>query len=152
MSHDHTRTTEEGDEERTRKERSEARAAERSRRYIRGVARTARVWSINHGVFPATGGHRGRWRGHIIGRIVPVCWSAGRHGHLSCRDRPAIDGSPRFELTPVKSRVARRHGKSCRAPLIDTGYYFPLVTRPPVLPTVSRIKARSGGSTRSDES
>lgn len=43
-----------------------------------GEARTARVWSINHGVFPATGGHRGRWRGHIIGRIVPVCWSAGR--------------------------------------------------------------------------
>ena len=118
-----------------------------------------RVWSINHGVFPATGGHRGRWRGHIIGRIVPVCWSGGRHGHLSCRDRPAIDGSPRFELTPVKSRVARCHGKSCRAPLIDTGYYFPLVTRSPPSPLspcftscFARIKARSGGSTRSDES
>lgn len=26
---------------------------------------------------PATGGHWGRWRPHIIGRIVPVCWSTG---------------------------------------------------------------------------
>lgn len=52
------------------------------------------------------------------------------HGHLSCRDRPGIDGSPRFELTPVKSCVARCHGKSdpSHRP-IDTGYYFPLVTR-----------------------
>lgn len=55
------------------KERERMEDGERS-----GEARTARVWSINHGVFPATGGHRGRWRGHIIGRIVPVCWSAGR--------------------------------------------------------------------------
>lgn len=33
------------------------------------------------------------------------------HGHLSCRDRAPIDASARFELTPVKSRVARS-GKS----------------------------------------
>lgn len=96
-----------------------------------------------------------RWRGTYCSRVVhqsrrvpgdrwtpgsmerPHNWenSAGllvgrTHGHLSCRDRPAIDGSPRFELTPVKSCVARCHGKSRRTPLIDTGYYFPLVTRP----------------------
>lgn len=136
-NHNHTRTIkdsgqeEEGGERRQgKKEARQERRKDRGGTYIRDVARTARVWSINHSVFPATGGHRGRWRGHIIGRIVPVCWSTGRHGRLSCRDRPAIDGSPRFELTPVKSRVARCHGKSCRAPLIDTGYYFPLVTRP----------------------
>lgn len=83
------------------------------------------------------GGRRKVWRGTYRSRVVhqsrrvpgdrwtpgsmerPHNWenSAGllvgrTHGHLSCRDRPGIDGSPRFELTPVKSCVDRRHGKS----------------------------------------
>lgn len=101
------------------------------------------------------GGRRKVWRGTYRSRVVhqsrrvpgdrwtpgsmerPHNWenSAGllvgrTHSHLSCRDRPGIDGSPRFELTPVKSCVARCHGKSdpSHRP-IDTGYYFPLVTR-----------------------
>lgn len=69
-----------------------------------------RVWSINH-VVPGD-----RW---TLGSMeTPHNWenSAGllvdrAHGHLSCRDRAPIDGSARFELTPVKSRVARL-GKS----------------------------------------
>lgn len=76
----------------------------------RAKARTARVWSINH-VVPGD-----RW---TLGSMeTPHNWenSAGllvdqAHGHLSCRDRAPIDGSARFELTPVKSHVARL-GKS----------------------------------------
>ena len=83
---------------------------ERQSRGSRAKARTVRVWSINH-VVPGD-----RW---TLGSMeTPHNWenSAGllvdrAHGHLSCRDRAPIDGSARFELTPVKSRVARL-GKS----------------------------------------
>lgn len=79
------------------------------RKSCKGTHR-ARVWSINH-VVPGD-----RW---TLGSMeTPHNWenSAGllvdrAHGHLSCRDRAPIDGSARFELTPVKSRVARL-GKS----------------------------------------
>lgn len=107
------------------------------RRKSRAKARTARarerVWSINHVVLGD------RW---TVGSMeTPHNWenSAGllvdrAHGHLSCRDRAPIDGSARFELTPVKSRVARL-GKSTSLDLprlritlryaaVDTALYF----------------------------
>jgi len=81
------------------------------RSQVRAEARSARVWSINH-VVPGD-----RWTLEsmetpaVIGRIVPVCWSSGHTViYLAAIGRP-IDGSARFELTPVKSRVARS-GKS----------------------------------------
>lgn len=85
------------------------RRATKGRKSCKGTHR-ARVWSINH-VVPGD-----RW---TLGSMeTPHNWenSAGllvdrAHGHLSCRDRAPIDGSARFELTPVKSRVARL-GKS----------------------------------------
>lgn len=103
------------------------------RKSCKGTHR-ARVWSINHAV-PGD-----RW---TLGSMeTPHNWenSAGllvdrAHGHLSCRDRAPIDGSARFELTPVKSRVARL-GKSASfdlskllhiepwRPLIDTASPF----------------------------
>lgn len=98
----------------------------------RAKARTARVWSINHVVLGD------RW---TLGSMeTPHNWenSAGllvdrAHGHLSCRDRAPIDGSARFELTPVKSRVAHL-GKSTSSDLprpriivvIDTARDFPI--------------------------
>lgn len=75
---------------RRKKKRNKKKKKKQKREERGGEARTARVWSINHDVFPATGGHRGRWRGHIIGRIVPVCWSAGRTViYLVAIDRPS---------------------------------------------------------------
>lgn len=94
---------------RVARDRRGRRRAAKGRKSRKGTHR-ARVWSINH-VVPGD-----RW---TLGSMeTPHNWenSAGllvdrAHGHLSCRDRAPIDGSARFELTPVKSRVARL-GKS----------------------------------------